>query len=233
MRLNLGRLVFGASVIALGIITLVWHSYGPIYTYLVAAAEILGGIAIQFRRIAICGAVALMAVYALFAAMRVPAILATPRVFDTWDNFFEMVSLFTGAALIAAHLSSNVPRERTLAAGRILYGLCTIAFMLEQALYLHETAAFVPKWFPPSPMFWAIATTIFFALGAIALVINRFASLAAVLLTAMIVGFGLIVWVPLVAGNPHSHGNWSECALTFAIAGTAWILSDLLRSDSL
>ena len=44
----------------------------------------------------------------------------------------------------------------------------------------------------------------------------------------MIVIFGILVWLPLLLSDPHSHTNWSETAETFAIAGTAWILADLL-----
>jgi hypothetical protein len=47
----------------------------------------------------------------------------------------------------------------------------------------------------------------------------------------MIVGFGMLVWVPLVLSNPHSHTNWSEIAETFEIAGAAWILADLLAEQ--
>jgi hypothetical protein len=32
----------------------------------------------------------------------------------------------------------------------------------------------------------------------------------------------------LLVSDPRSHGNWSEFAETFAIAGAAWILADLL-----
>jgi hypothetical protein len=54
------------------------------------------------------------------------------------------------------------------------------------------------------------------------------ALLAARLLTAMVVIFGLLVWIPLVVSDPRNHTNWSEFAETFAIAGAAWILADLL-----
>jgi predicted tellurium resistance membrane protein TerC len=77
-------------------------------------------------------------------------------------------------------------------------------------------------------MFWAITTTVFFALAAVALLTNRLALLATRLLTLMLVIFGLLVWIPLLLSAPHSHTNWSENAETFAIAGTAWILADLL-----
>ena len=77
-------------------------------------------------------------------------------------------------------------------------------------------------------MFWAQATTVLLALAAVALLTNRMALLASRLLTAMVVGFGLLVWVPLVFSNPHNHANWSEIAETFEIAGAMWILADLL-----
>src|SRR6266478_611780 len=77
-------------------------------------------------------------------------------------------------------------------------------------------------------MFWAVTTTVLFALAAVALLTNRMALLATRLLTMMLVIFGLLVWVPLLLSDPHSHTNWSETVETFAIAGAAWILADLL-----
>jgi hypothetical protein len=112
--------------------------------------------------------------------------------------------------------------------GRILLGICVASFTLEQAFYLGATATLVPKWVPPSQMFWAVTTTVLFALAAVALLANRMALLAARLLTAMVVSFGLLVWVPLILSDRHNHANWSETAETFAIAGAAWILADLL-----
>src|SRR5436190_367987 len=72
------------------------------------------------------------------------------------------------------------------------------------------------------------AVYVAFALAAVSLFTDRMALLAARLLTMMLVIFGLLVWVPLLLSDPRSHTNWSEFAETFAIAGTAWILADLL-----
>jgi hypothetical protein len=44
----------------------------------------------------------------------------------------------------------------------------------------------------------------------------------------MLVIFGLLVWVPVLLSDPHNHTNWSETVETFAIAGTVWILADIL-----
>jgi hypothetical protein len=231
---NLGRHLFGVAALAFGVITLAWHDYNGWHqprflVYTAAAALILGGAAIQFRRTAKAGAAVLAAVYLVFVLQCVPGIVAAPRIYNSWGNFFEQLSLLTGAAIVYARLSSAWSPERLNRIGRILVGLCAASFTLEQAFYLHPTATLVPKWLPPSPMFWAVATTVFFALAALALLANRMALLAARLLTMMLLIFGLIVWVPLLlSGGPHSHTNWSETAETFAIAGTAWILADLL-----
>ena len=174
------------------------------------------------------GAAVLGAVYLVFALLCVPEIVAAPRIYNSWGNFFEQFSLLTGAAIVYARLSSAWSRETLNRIGRILLGICAASFTLEQAFYLGATASLVPKWIPPSQMFWAVTTTVLFALAAVALLANRMALLAARLLTVMLVIFGLLVWVPLLLSDRHNHANWSETAETFAIAGAAWILADLL-----
>ncbi|HYL83290.1 MAG TPA: hypothetical protein VE263_03570 [Candidatus Angelobacter sp.] len=230
---NLGRHVFGVTALAFGLATLVWHDYNDWHQprYLVhaaAAALIFGGATMQFRRTAKTGAVVLVAVYLVFALLCVPGIVAKPQIYNSWGNFFEQFSLVTGAAIAYARFSTAWSQGTLQRIGRILLGICAASFTLEQAFYLHPAASLVPKWLPPSQMFWAVATTVLFALAAVALLANRMALLATRLLTMMLVLFGLLVWVPLLRSEPRSHTNWSETVETFAIAGTAWILADLL-----
>ena len=218
---------------ASGLITLAWHDYNdsPQLRYVVYAASAaltFGGAAIHFRRTAKTGAVILVAAYFVFALLCVPGIVAAPRIYNSWGNFFEQFSLLIGAAIVYARLSSAWSPATLNRVGRILLGLCAASFSLEQAFYLHATATLVPKWVPPSQMFWAVATTVLFALAALALLTNRMPLLATRLLTIMLVSFGLLVWVPLLLADPHAHSNWSETAETFAIAGATWILADLL-----
>lgn len=225
---------------AFGLITLAWHDYnshlssiwnaydGPVFVYAVAAAQIVGGAAIQFRRTAKSGAVVLGAVYLVFVLLCVPPIVATPQIYNNWGDFFEQFSLVTGAAIVYARLASAWAPETLHRIGCIALGICTASFTLEQAIYLSGTVTLVPKWLPPSQMFWAVATTVLFALAAAALLTNRMARLAARLLTMMILIFGLLVWIPLVLSDPHNQTTWGETLETFAVAGAAWILADLL-----
>ena len=235
---NLGRHVFGVAAIAVGFITLAWHDYndGHLLRCIVcaaASAQIFGGAAIQFRRIAKTGAAILGAGYLVLVLLCVPGIVAQPRIYNSWGNFFEQFSLLSGAAIVYARWSAIWSRESLSRIGRILLGICSASFTLEQAIYLHATASLVPKWVPPSQMFWAVATTVAFALAGVALLTNRMAFFAARLLTMMLILFGLLVWVPLVLSSPHSHTNWSEIAETFEIAGAIWILADLLGEHRL
>ena len=244
---NLGRHVFGAAASAFGLTTLAWHDYhdweqlryilnaavGPVFLYTVAAVQVLGGLAMQFRRTAKTGAVVLGAVYLVFALLCVPRIVAAPQIYNSWGNFFEPFSLATGAALVYARFTSAWAPTTLNRIGCILLGICTVSFSLEQAIYLAPTVSLVPTWLPPSQMFWALTTTVAFALAAVALFTNRLTLLATRLLTTMIVIFGLLVWVPMLFSNPRSHANWSEFADSFAIAGAVWILADLLGEKRL
>jgi hypothetical protein len=238
---ELGRHVFGAATAAFGLITLMWHEYNgwhlPLFVvYPAAAAAIFGGVAIQFRRSAKIGAVVLGAAYLVSALRCVPQIFASPQIYNSWGNFFEQFSLVSGAAIIVAHLSSSrsSPRSSPRSSatlnrmGRILLGISAVSFTLEQAFYPGATANFVPRWIPPSQMFWAVVTTVLFALAAVALLTDRVALLATRLLAMMLVLFGLLVWVPLILSDSHNHTNWSETTETFAIAGATWILADVL-----
>ena len=244
--LDLGRHLYGAAAVAFGLIALTWHNYhdwdqlrsilnaadGPVFLYAIASAWIFGGAAIQFRPTAKTGAAVLGAVYLVFALLCVPQIVAAPRVYNSWGNFFEQLSLVTGAALVYSRSPRPGASKMVNRFGRVAFGICAGSFALEQAFYLKPTADLVPKWLPPGQMFWAVTTTVFFALAAFALLANRMAIPAARLLTIMILSFGLLVWIPLLLSHPQSHANLSETAETFAIAGTAWILADLLTESA-
>jgi hypothetical protein len=245
MTRDFGRRAYGVAAIIYGALALYWHDvntwpqlaalaktpYRESVAYLVAAALIAGGIAVQWRATAPLGTIVLGAFYVVVAVLCIPGIVAAPLVYTSWGNFFEQFSIFSGALIAYAALASRrLPSAaRAAGIGRICFGICVVSFTLEQVFYLDATAGFVPKWLPPGQMFWAIATTIAFALAAIAIVSGRQALLASRLLTAMLVLFGFLIWLPALLGSPHSHFNWAESTENLAIAAVAWILADYLR----
>lgn len=232
-----------------GVLAVAWHDFNTwqqiralgnvphreILVYLAAAIEIGGGVAIQWPRTARAGAIALGAIYLIFALLWVPLFLANPRVYDSLGNFFEQFSLVSGALIVYASFaaSDSVRAAKLARMGYYFFGICVISFTFQQLFYLSATASFVPKWIPPGQMFWAITTTIAFALAAVALLSGHMALLTSRLVTAMIVGFGLLVWLPLLIADPHKLMNWAGNAENLAIAGSAWIVADFLSQSRL
>ncbi len=204
--------------------------------FVAAAAALAGGFAIQWRKSAHLGALVLGVLYLFLASFWIPPIFHAPLIYNSWGNFFEQFSIFSGALIVYASLASSEPLWATRSAriGQIFFGICVVSFMLEQAFYLHATADLVPKWVPAGQMFWAITTTIAFALAAIAILSGRQALLASRLLTTMILLFGFLIWLPALFTDPRNHFNWAENDETLAIAAASWILADYsAREDRL
>jgi hypothetical protein len=237
-----GRIVFGASAVLFGVIALMWHDshtwqtlrqiwslpFGTIIGECLMTAQIAGGIGMQYPGSARSASVILSVVYLLFSLACIPGIIAAPTVYAAYGSFFEQFSLLCGA--IALYTATEASAARAVVFGRLArlgLGVCAISFTLSQMFYLRVTAELVPKWIPPNQMFWAILTTIAFALAAIAILINRQARLAIRLMTLMLALFGVLVWIPRLIARPKAHLNWSEFGLTFLITGASWMVADL------
>ncbi|MGP8099573.1 MAG: hypothetical protein ACLQHL_02235 [Candidatus Cybelea sp.] len=238
-----GRLVFGVSTVLFGVIALMWHDadtwqslhrilrlpFGTFIGEVLLIALIAGGIGILFPRTLRAASIVLGVVYAVFALACVPGIVAAPRAFGQYDGFSEQFCLFCGALALCAVTSASAARSAAFRlVARVGLGLCTIAFTLAQVIYFGVTVSLVPKWIPPSQTFWAILTTVAFALAAVAMLVNIRARLAMRLMALMLVIFGVVVWVPALVAHPEAHGNWSEFALNFLIAGATWVVADAM-----
>ncbi len=242
---NLGIYVYGLAAIALGVCGLAWSDFATNWqrvsenvphrealAYVTAVYELLGGVAILWRRTAQAGAFMLTILYSIFALLWIPRILGSPQVYDVWGNFFEEFSLVIAGVVVYASL---VPPDSVGARRRALinhvYGICVISFALEHLFYISGTASFVPKWIPPGQLFWAIATAICFVLAAVAILSGVLAGLASRLLTAMIVGFEALVWAPKLFTSPHEHFSWAGNAISLAMAGAAWVVADSIAES--
>jgi hypothetical protein len=237
-----GRIVFGASAVLFGVIALMWYDsdtwqtlrqiwslpFGTIIGGCLMIVQIAGGVGMQYPRTARLASIVLGIIYLLFSLACIPGIIAAPTIYVHYGSFFEQFCLLSGA--IALYAATEANAARAVAFGRVArlgLGVCAISFTLSQVLYLSATADLVPKWIPPNQTFWAIFTTIAFALAAIAILINRAARLATRLMTLMLALFGVLVWVPRLIAHPEAHLNWSEFGLTFLITGAVWMAADL------
>jgi hypothetical protein len=241
-RKGAGRYVFGVSALLLGVAALVlndqlisnWQLPGiPAFIVVTSVAQIVGGVAMLFRKTTGLGATLLGIVYLAFSLTFVPEIVAAPNVYESWGDVFYQLALVVGAVVAYGLASPSRPGIARLCWGAVIvFGLCNISFAIEQVEFLARTVSLVPHWIPPNGMFWAIATTIAFGLAGIALVVRYQALLAARLLALMLAIFGVAIWIPILIADPKTHSNWSEGIETFALAGVAWIVAEFLGHDS-
>jgi hypothetical protein len=234
-----GRIAFGAAAALFGVIALMWRDsetwqalqqirstpFGAVIGDGIMIAQIAGGIGMLYARTARWASIVLGVAYFLFSFACIPGIIASPTNFD---SFFEQFAALCGA--IAAYAATGHNRARAAAFGRFArlgLGVCAISFTVTQIVYFRPTVSMVPRWIPPNQMFWGIATTVAFALAAVAILIHRKARLAMRLMTLMVALFGVLVWIPRLIAHPEAHLSWSEFALTLLITGAAWVVGDL------
>jgi uncharacterized membrane protein len=239
---NLGSHVYGVAAIVLGIVGLVWGDFATVWqpvpesvphraalAYLAAALLILGGAAMQWRRTAQAGAVVLTILYFITALLWLPRVIGYPRMIGTWLGFAEQLALAAAGivayALVATRADTMGP-ARSIQISRVLFGVCVVTFALAHFIALRETAGMVPKWIPPGQQFWALATGVFHLLAGLAILTGIQGALASRLLTAMLLGFGVLVWLPLLSADPHGHTTWAGNSLNLSLAGAAWIIAD-------
>jgi hypothetical protein len=238
-----GRIVFGAAAVLFGVIALMWHDaatwqntahlrslpFGAVIGGSLMAAQIAGGIGIWHPRTARLASVDLGVVYLCFSLACVPDIVAATNVYDQFGgSFFLFLSLVCGA--MAVYAATEARAARAVAIGRVArmgLGVCAVSFTLGQALQLRGTAQGVPSWIPLSHMFWAILTTIAFALAALAILLNRQARFAIRMMALMVGLFCVLAWIPRVILLPGNHFMWSECAESLLVAGAAWVVAEL------
>ena len=236
------RAVFGAAAVLFGVIALMWFDAetwqtlreiwslpsGTLIGGCLMIVQIAGGLGMQYPRSAHLASIALGVVFLIFSLACIPGIVAAPSTYAQYGSFFEQFCSLCGAMALYAATEPNAARAAAFGRmARLGLGACAISFTLSQIIYFRVTADMVPKWIPPNQMFWAILTTVAFALAAIAILINRQGRLAMRLMTLMLGLFGVLVWIPRLIAHPETHGNWSEFALTFLIIGAAWMVADL------
>ena len=242
---NLGLYVYGGAAIFLGVLGLVsgdfattWQNVGPNVplrvplAYLTAVIELAAGIALLVPRTARAGALTLTIVYSVFTLIWMPQALVNLGDYGSIGNVFEEFSLVAGGLVLCAIFS---PAGSYLASRRhffvLLFGICPISFGIVHIVDMPGLLGAIPGWLPPTRMFWAYATTLGFFGAAVAILTGIMAPLAARLLTAEIVVFELLFWIPNVYNGPKNHFNWSGNAISLAIAGAAWVVSDSISAS--
>ncbi|MGA8408864.1 MAG: hypothetical protein WB680_16930 [Candidatus Acidiferrales bacterium] len=240
----LGWRVYGLGVMAVGLASVVFREFDPgqpvaenfpARTALACAAGALmmaAAAAIEWRRTVAWGAAVLAVYYTLFVVvlMNGRVLLTDYAVYVTYEDIAMQMAIAVGALIIFA---STAAIDAALAArlkrtGQLAFGVCALVFGGAHFVYMNMTAPMVPKWLPPSQVFWGYATGVCFVAAGLAILSGVQARLAAILLTVMLACFGLLANLPILLADHASHFNWTESAVNLAVVGAAWVLAESL-----
>ncbi|EJL35824.1 DoxX protein [Caulobacter sp. AP07] len=241
--------LYGLGAIALGVIGLVFGDFAlqwqpvpkdlpghAILAALSAAALLLLGAGVLWRRTARIASAVLAAIYAVWVVLlHGPLIIAQPTSVAAWLGVAEILALAMGGLALFAMLAPSPDAKLRLTA-RLLFGACALVFGLSHFAYAAFTATMVPAWIP-FPLFWAYATGCGHLAAGLALVSGVLSRLAATLLAAMMGTFVLLLHLPRVLAAPGSQLEWTMLAIALSLTGAAWALSRTLptgeRSNAL
>ncbi len=243
-RYRFGWRVYGAGLIALGAVCLVWGEFDPgqpvpkglpahsALAYAAALYMLAAGAAVEWRRGIVWGSAALTLYYALVVTilMNGRVVLAHFREFGAYSGCAEQLAIAAGALIIYA-ATANIAASRARVLTRIgqrVFGVCAVLFGGAHFFYMNLTAPLVPTWLPPSQEFWAYATAAGHIAAGIAILTGIYARQATILLTAMFTSFTVLVHLPMLLSAPSNRMNWSENALNLALIGVAWVVADSL-----
>ncbi len=186
---------------------------------------LLAGAAVQMPRLTRWAAWGI----ALYFGLGVAVLINGPGIVANFASYATYFAVVTPLAMVAAAtiLIARGPRAAQWVRGaQSVFGLCALFYGGAHFVYPSFTAPLVPSWLPPSQLFWADATGVAHILAGIAILTRVQARLATILLTIMYAGFGLLVHVRMIVGDPHHAYYWTENAMNLALVGVAWVMAD-------
>jgi len=237
-----GWRVWGAGIAAIGLVTLAFGDFDTpvpktfpdrmVLAYAAALFLIVAGAAVEWPRITAKAATIIAAYYTLVVALVMDGhmILKYPNSYGAYSGVAEPLAIAMGGLIVAASFAKidEGRAARLIRSAQIVFGVCAIFFGIAHFVYMNMTAPLVPTWLPPNQVFWGYATGVFHIAAGVAIIAGIRARLAAILLTAMYVGFSLLVHLPLAFAHPADHFIWSENAENLALIGAAWVVADSL-----
>ena len=244
-----GHALFAATMVGLGILCLVQGNFAPVWSpvgkgvparealvYLCAVVSVGTGAGLVWRRTSVFAARVLLAWLLLWLLVfRVPGLVLMPGLGTFWSASATAV-MVAGAWVLYSWFAADTDRryagfvasEKGVRIARMLFGLALIVFGLAHFIGLTYTTVLIPDWLPWHVAFAYLTGSALIAAG-VAVLAGVYARLAAVLATAEIGAFLVLVWVPRVAAGNVKAFQWNETVVTWALMAGAWVVADSYR----
>lgn len=248
ISLDIPRVLFAASMIALGILGVVYGDFAvqwqriPIahlpgrtfLAYATAAVEIAAGLGLLFTATAQVASRVLAIFLLLWAVLlKLPAMVLVPQMEATWLGFGEIAVILTGGWVLYAQehakAASRLTGERGIRYARLLFALSLPTIGLSHFIYLPQTVELVPSWLP-FPAGWAWLTGAANIAVCLSMLSGYQARLAARLEALMLSIITLLVWGPALVIQADRL-SFTAFVISAAIALAAWIVAGTYRSS--
>jgi uncharacterized membrane protein YphA (DoxX/SURF4 family) len=246
---SIGHAVFSATMIALGIVGLLYRDFVPVwnpvpvgvpagelFVYLVTLISLTSGIGLLVPCMTTIAARLLLATLLLWLLVfRLPNFFRAPPFEACWSVFPLAVMLAAAWVLYVwfaadwdrKHLSS-ISSNNGLRIARVLYGLSLIFCGMAHFIDVKDTLSLVPNWLP-GHLFWAYFTGCAFVAAGLAVLTGFFSRLAAALSALQIASFLCLVWIPIVLAGSKVLFQWRKTLLNAALLAGAWMVTDSYR----
>jgi uncharacterized membrane protein len=227
--MKVGRFVFAAVLIAVGLMGFIKREYMPIWPpapedkqfllSICAGVSLACGIGLAWDRtakLAARGFLAYLALWAIVFPLR--ELVEAPGEFGNWYGWAEP-AVIAGAACIFA------TGERGKRVARILYGVALLPLGLGHFIYAKQTIEMTPSWIP-AHSFWAYFFGATFIAAGIGIVFGVLAKWAAALSTLQVGIFTAFVWIPVIAKGTTEPFFWTELGLSIAMTAAGWVITE-------
>jgi len=236
---RIGRLVFAACMIGFGVLMVSrvstpgsgalagpWALVGLREGWFVAAALLLFGIGITLDRFVQPAALLLCALFVLVACMHyLPGIIARPRGGANWTRGFEALAI-GGAALVLGVQSGPAGRftKSGILLGQWLFAISLVVFAAQHVIYDELSANIIKPWMPWR-ILWVYVAAVGFVATALAILSNRMARLATVLLSVQFLLFVLLIHIPDVIAGANRMRDWTNVFIALSMSSGSLVLA--------
>jgi uncharacterized membrane protein len=254
-----GQLIFVLGTAGLAVLSLIYGDFAlqwqPVpdwipgrtgLAYVSGVVILIACVGVFFRRIGIVSACVLMIYQSAWVLTHAAELLPGPWSVGAWLGLCEALALLIGAWILYVSLlpQSGGPRfgflasDRSQHTARILFGICCVVFGLSHFVYAGFTAGMIPHWLP-ARLALAYLTGACHVAAGVAIATTILARLAATLEALMLSLIVLLVHVPSIGAMPApdwaptTRIQWTALCVACALAGSTWLLADLLRGDRL
>jgi uncharacterized membrane protein len=235
--LAIGLVGLGVLALRYGDFAMVWQPVPQfpgriVVAYASGVLMLLLGAGLMFRATASLAAKVFFPYLIVWAALKLPAIFAAPKMEAVYLGLGELTVLLAGGWTLFCRLVEVSPNskfavlagERGIRAARVLFGISVIPIGMSHLFYPQPTADLVPAWLPYR-IGWAYLTGAGQIAAGLGVLLSILPWLAAWAEAGMITAFTLLVWLPAIVRAPHERLNWTAFLVSWIFGAGAWVVA--------